>query len=500
MALNLSKINLKIIIRTMGVLLIIEGLLMLTALPFSLYYGPNHYKEFSLFDGYNDFWALLMSGTYTIFIGLLLRYYSPRNISKQISKRDGYIIVAFAWVVNSLFGTLPFILSGAIPNFTNAFFETISGFTTTGASILTDIEVVPKGILFWRSMTHWIGGMGIIVLSLAILPFLGIGGMQLFTAEVPGPTPDKLHPRITATAKRLWGIYVLFTIVETTLLYFGGMSLFDALCHTFGTVATGGFSTHNSSIAGFSPYIQYVIILFMILAGINFSLHYYILKGRWNNVWRNEELRVFIFLLIIISAIIGIALILTHGKNAEPAIRAALFQVVSIVTTTGFVTENYIAWPFFVVLVIFLLMFTGGCSGSTGGGIKMVRQIFLFKNSKMELKRLLHPQAVLPVKFNGKSVPQNIIFNVLAFFVIYMLIFAFGAIAMSLMGLDFETSIGSVAATLGNIGPGIGDVGPVSNYSEVPNPGKWLLSFLMLLGRLELFTILILFSPSFWKK
>ena len=418
----------------------------------------------------------------------------------SLGKREGYVIVSMSWLVISLFGSIPFILSGAIPNFTNAFFETISGFTTTGASILNDIEVLPKGILFWRSMTHWMGGMGIIVLTLAILPFLGIGGMQLFIAEVPGPTPDKIHPRITVTAKRLWGIYVLLTAAETILLMTGGMDLFDAICHAFGTMATGGFSTQNSSIANYSPYIQYIIILFMIFAGINFTLHYLALHGKLKTVWKNEELRYYLKLMGGVTIIIAVSLILTHGLGIEKGFRYALFQVVSITTTTGFVTTNYLNWPFFLWMILFFLMFAGGCAGSTGGSIKMVRQLLLLKNSLLELKRLIHPHAIIPVRFNGKPVSQDITSNILAFFLIYILIFSLGSVFMSLIGLEFESAVGSVAATLGNIGPAIGSVGPVSNYADIPVVGKWFLSFLMLLGRLELFTILILLSPAFWKR
>jgi trk system potassium uptake protein TrkH len=374
----------------------------------------------------------------------------------------------------------------------------MSGFTTTGASILTDIETLPKGILFWRSLTHWIGGMGIIVLSLAILPILGIGGMQLFVAEVPGPVPDKLHPRIAGTAKRLWGIYVLLTVAETILLLLGGMNFFDSLCHTFGTVATGGFSTQNASIAGYSPYIQYVIILFMILAGTNFTLHYLSLSGRFSSVWKNEEYRYYLKLLLAFTVIIAALLILKTEINTEKAFRDSFFQVVSITTTTGYVTTDYLAWPSFIWILLFFLMFTGGSAGSTGGGMKAVRQLMVLKSSAVDLRRLVHPRAFIPVRLNDKAVPRDIVSNILAFFVLYMLIFGFGTMIMVVIGLDFDTAIGSVIATLGNIGPAIGDVGPVDNYSAIPMGGKWFLSFLMLLGRLELFTVLILFSPKFW--
>jgi trk system potassium uptake protein TrkH len=481
-------INVKVIIRVIGFLLIIEGVLMLTALPFSIYYREDTYL------------SLLFSGLITMLTGGIL-WFSTRRHPRNIGKKEGYVIVAVTWIIISLFGTLPFIFSGTISSFTDAFFETMSGFTTTGATILTDIEAMPKGLLFWRSLTHWIGGMGIIVFTVAVLPILGIGGMQLYAAEMPGVTKDKLHPRITATAKRLWGIYVVFTIVETILLLLGGMSFFDALCHTFGTMATGGFSTHNASIADFSPYIQYVIILFMIIAGTNFTLHYFAMHGQLRKVWQSEEFRYFIYLIVGGTVMITTVLALSKdGMGFEEAMRKSLFQVVSIITTTGYITDNYLNWPGAMWFLILLMMFIGGMAGSTGGGIKVVRQLLLLKNSMLELKRLIHPQAIIPVRMNAKVVPQDIIFKVMAFFIIYIIIFIIGATIMALMGLDGPTAIGASAATLGNIGPGIGMVGPVDNYAFIPEGGKWFLSFLMMLGRLELFTVLILFSPAFWKK
>ncbi len=495
-----KKLNIEIVLRVAGILLVIEGAFLLTALPFSLFYGGEDNLVFALLNPQADFWPLVITAMITFVIGGLLFFSTARQEKKVIGKREGYIIVALAWVIISIFGALPFVLSGAVPSYTDAFFETMSGFTTTGSSILTDIEIVPKGLLFWRSMTHWIGGMGIIVFSLAILPFLGIGGMQLFIAEVPGPTPDKLHPRITATAKRLWGIYFLLTFVQTILLMLGGMNLFDGLCHSFGTMATGGFSTRNSSIAGFSPYIQYVITIFMILAGTNFTLHFLALHGRFKEVIKNEELKYYLLTIVIAIIICMIALVAVNDGSFEKIFRDSIFTVVSIITTTGYVTADYLIWPVSLWFVLLLMMFIGGSAGSTGGGIKVVRHLLLFKNSRLEMKRLMHPQAVLPVRMNGKPVSPDIIFNVLAFFLIYIIIFAAGSLVMSLLGLDFETSIGSVAASLGNIGPGFGSVGPVCNYAHIPDFGKWFLAFLMLLGRLELFTVLILFSPSFWKR
>lgn len=495
-----KHINSRIIFQIIGILLVIEGFFMLLALPFSWYYGSTSILDWNIHSVENDFWPILLSAVICFASGTVLYFLNGKAMRESIGKREGYIIVSVAWVVISVFGALPFILSGAITNFTDAFFETISGFTTTGATILTDIESVPKGLLFWRATTHWIGGMGIIVLSLAILPFLGIGGMQLFIAEVPGPTPDKLHPRITQTAKRLWGIYFLFTFLQTILLMLGGLDLFDSLTHAFATMATGGFSTKNDSIASFSPYLQYVITVFMFLAGVNFTLHYMALHGRLRDVIHNEEFRYYGLAVLFSTAVITIALIATDVSGIERSFRDALFTVVSIITTTGFVTADYMIWPGALWFIIFMLMFIGGSAGSTGGGVKVVRQMLLLKNSFLELKRLLHPQAVIPVRMNGKPVPQEIILRILAFFLIYMLIFAFGVFVLSMFGMDFDTSIGATAATLGNIGPGIGKVGPVFTYTIIPDGGKWFLSFLMLLGRLEFFTVLILFSPAFWRR
>jgi trk system potassium uptake protein TrkH len=482
-----SKIRWKIIFQILGFLLILEGLFMMTGIPFSLYYCEERCL------------SLLYAGLITATTGGVI-WLLTRRAERIIGKREGYIIVTLAWVVISLFGTLPYLISGAIPSFTDAYFETISGFTTTGASILTDIESMPKGLLFWRALTHWIGGMGIIVLSVAILPLLGIGGMQLFVAEMPGITPDKLHPRITQTAKRLWVIYVLLTFAETIVLLAGGLDLFDSLCHSFATMATGGFSTRNDSIAGFSPFIQYTIIVFMLLAGTNFTLHYLWLRGRFKPVWRNEEFRYYILFTFGFAILIGILMRINLDVPGENAFRDALFQVVSIVTTTGFVTTDYLLWPSFLWIFLFLLMFIGGSAGSTGGGIKIARQILLLKNSGLEFKRMIHPHAVIPLRFNGKAVSAEILHLVMAFFLFYLLTFFAGTFIMTLLGLDFDTSIGATIASLGNIGPGIGNVGPASNYAGLPVLAKWVSAVLMLLGRLELFTVMILFAPPFWKK
>jgi len=483
-----TKIHTRVIAKIVGVFLMIIAFMMVLGLIFSFVYDEP------------DKQALVLSSAITFASGLVLFLANRKANFETINKRDGFIIVSFTWVVVSLFGTLPFLLSGTITNFTDAFFETMSGFTTTGASILTDVESVSKGILYWRSVTQWIGGMGIIVLSLAIMPVLGIGGMQLFIAEVPGPTKDKLHPRIKETAKMLWGIYVFLTLLQTLLLFAGGMNIFESLCHSFTTMATGGFSTRNASIAAFSPYIQYVVAVFMFLAGTSFVLHYYALHLKFRKVWESEEFRTYFLIIAGATVFITASLIVVSGMPFGKAFRDALFQTISITTTTGFITSDYLLWEPFLWFLIFMLMFTGGCAGSTGGGIKIVRQLVLFKNSKFELRRLIHPKAIIPVRVNGKAIPEHIVYNVLAFFIIYILIFVFASLFLSMLGLDFETSVGSVAASIGNIGPGIGIVGPVHNYAFIPDAGKWLLAFVMLLGRLELFTVLVLFSATFWKK
>lgn len=438
---------------------------------------------------------------------------TTKNHRKEINKREGYIIVTFGWIFMSLVGTLPYVFTGAIPNFTDAFFETMSGYTTTGASILSDIEVIPNGVLFWRSITHWIGGMGIIVLAIAILPLLGIGGMQLFAAEAPGPGGDKLHPRITDTAKRLWLIYVGYTLAETVLLKVAGMSFFDAINHSLSTLSTGGFSTKNASVAFWNdrPLIQYIIMFFMFLAGSNFVLSYFAFKGRFSKIFKDEEFRFYSSAIVIFTIIAALLIYfqadVTLSTIAHPmiwgefesSIRHAAFQVLAIVTTTGFVSADYTLWTPFLTIFFFGLMFLGGSAGSTAGGIKIMRHIIMIKNGVMEFKRTLHPHAILPVRYNRKAVQQPIVFNILGFFILYMLSFIVGTLVFSWLGLDFNTALGGAASTLGNVGPALGDLGPVNNYGNLPTAAKWWASFLMLIGRLELFTVLILFTPFFWR-
>ncbi|MCB0424754.1 MAG: TrkH family potassium uptake protein [Mangrovimonas sp.] len=494
------KLNYKIIFHFFGLLLLFNGGFMLLATLMSLIYK----------DGVTL--NLLVAGLITVVSGISMMY-RTRDHQKQMNKREGYLVVTFGWIIMALSGTLPYILTNAIPSFTHAFFETMSGYTTTGATILNDIEIVPEGVLFWRSLTHWIGGMGIIVLAVAILPLLGIGGMQIFAAEAPGPSTDKLHPRITDTAKRLWLIYFTYTAVETLLLTVAGMSFFDAINHSLSTLSTGGFSTKNASVAHWNdqPIIQYIIIVFMFLAGTNFVLSYFAFKGKVQKIIRDEELKlyfkfiltftVFTALIIYFKADFSMSSIdhpMVWGR-AESSLRHALFQVLTVVTTTGFITADYTMWTSFLVVFFFGLMFLGGSAGSTSGGVKVVRHLIMIKNGFLEFKRTLHPNAILPVRYNTKSVSGEIVFNILAFFILYMLSFIIGALVFSMFNIDFQSSVGLAASSLGNIGPALGNFGPVNNYAALPQLAQWWCSFLMLIGRLELFTVLIILTPFFWR-
>jgi trk system potassium uptake protein TrkH len=481
-------LNYKIIARVISFLLVGQGVFMFLALLVSAIY-----KEY-------DFNAFLISAILTTCIGLI-GIIATKKAEKQIGKREGFVIVGIVWIFFSFFGSLPYYISGAIPNYNDAFFETMSGFTTTGASILNNIEEMPHGILFWRSLTQWLGGMGIVVLSLAILPAFGIGGMSLYAAEAPGVTYEKINPRIKETAKILWYIYVAFTILEALLLMLGGMNLFDAVCHSLTTMSTGGYSTKQASIAHWdSAYIHYVITFFMIVAATNFSLLFFLITGKPAKLFKNEESKFYFSFIIIFTIIVSLGLYFTTNYGIELSFRNGLFQVVSILTTTGYATDNYLAWSPFLWAIIMLLFFIGGSTGSTSGGIKTMRIALLIKNSYYELRRLLHPNAVIPVRFNKKSINQQLVTNVLAFFFFYVSIFFLSSLIFMIFVDDFETAVGAVASALGNIGPGFGSVGPADSFAHLPIIAKWFLSFLMLLGRLELFTIIVLFSPAFWRK
>jgi len=494
------KLNFKIIFHFLGLLLLFNGGFMLIASLVSFIYKDGVSRD------------IFLAGIAILLLGGIVMI-NTRKHRKEMNKREGYIVVTLGWLIMALSGTLPYVFTETIPSFTNAFFETISGYTTTGATILEDIEILPEGILFWRSLTHWIGGMGIIVLAVAILPLLGIGGMQLFAAEAPGPSADKLHPRITDTAKRLWLIYVGYTAAETILLKLAGMNFFDAINHSMCTLSTGGFSTKNASLAFWNdtPIIQYIVIVFMFLAGMNFVLSYFAFKGRIQNIIKDEEFKLYWRFILIFAVVASLIIYFRADVSAssighpmvwgagESAIRHGLFQVLAIVTTTGFVTADFTMWTPFLMVFFFGLMFLGGSAGSTSGGVKVVRHLILIRNGFLEFKRTLHPNAILPVRYNKKAISKNIVFNVLAFFILYMLSFIVGALGFSMMGLDFESSIGVAASSLGNVGPALGEFSPANNFYNMPSIGKWWCAFLMLLGRLELFTVLILLTPFFWR-
>ena len=482
------RFNINVISNIIGILLMINGFLMLCAVPFGLYYNESSFK------------GILVSSLINFIVGFLLYYFSKNNKNKDLKRRDGFLIVTFSWLIMSIFGMLPYVLTGQIPSFTNAFFETVSGYTTTGATILDNIESLDYGILFWRSLTQWIGGMGIIVLAVAILPFLGIGGMQLFVAEAPGVSLDKLQPRIKETAKRLWIIYISFSILLFFILYAEGMSFFDSINHAMTTFATGGFSTKDASIGYFnSPIIQYTIIVFMLISATNFTLIYFGIQLNFKKIFNNEEFRIYQSFISILTIVVFSSLLFFDISSIEETFRIALFNVVAIVTTTGFSTADFTGWSEFLTILFFILMFFGASTGSTSGGIKIVRHVILVKNSFIELKKQIHQSGVFTLRFNNSRVPRDIVFNILAFMMLYVIIFCAGSVIMTLLGVDFMSAIGSVAATLGNVGPGIGSVGPSNTYTNIPDAGKWILSFLMFIGRLELFTVLMILSPFFWR-
>lgn len=475
------------VLNLLGKLIIILSLMLLSPIPFSIYYNDGMIFTF------------IISSLTGLSIGLvLISIFLPEE---DLGYKDGFAIVALSWIVLALLGSLPYIIPGNIVSFVDAFFESMSGFTTTGSTILNDIEILPKSLLFWRSMTHWLGGMGIILLTLAILPLLGIGGMQLFQAEVPGPTKDKLSPRIQDTARILWSVYLLMTVVETVLLMAGGINFFDALTHSFGTLATGGFSNYNASVGQFSStYVQIVVMLFMFLAGCNFSLHFMALRGSISSYWKNEEFR--FYLLLVLSSICAIAIIndFNHiygsfGRN----LRDSSFQVISILTTTGFGTADFDTWPPFCRVLLVALMFVGGCAGSTGGGIKVVRFLLFFKYARLQLHKLVHPNQIETIKLGKVKVPQEIMISILGFFAIYLAVFLAASLLVTMLGVDIITGPTAVIATLNNIGPGLHLVGPTQNFAHLPSSAKLILIFCMLAGRLELYTIAILLTPGYWK-
>jgi trk system potassium uptake protein TrkH len=444
---------------------------------------------------------LVVSMVITCGAGAVLFLVTKEEGVSQLSHRDGVAIVALGWFVAGGVGALPFFLSGSIGNFTEAYFESISGFTTTGASILNDIEKLPKGILMWRSIIQWLGGMGIIVLSIAILPFLGVGGMQLYKAEIPSPVVDKLKPRISDTAKVLWKVYILITVLEILLLLGGGMSVFDSVCHTFCTMPTGGFSPRNRSIAHYdSPYFDGVIIVFMLLAAINFALHYRLLTGEVGVFGRDPECRVFLGLVGVLTLAVTLDIYGSVYPSLTQAFRYAAFQVSSLITTTGFVTANYDTWPSSSRCLLVLAMFFGGMAGSTGGGLKTVRLIVMAKHAYQEVFRIIHPHAVRAVKLGGKPVAGDILSSIWGFFFLYLTLYGISALILAGLGMDPVSAFSAVAACIFNVGPGLGLVGPTQNYLGVPLAGKWVLMLCMILGRLEIYTVIVLFMPAYWRK
>lgn len=481
-----STINFRIVFKVLSNNLLIIGISLLACIGVALIYS----------EAYLPF---LWSSMLTLSLGGIFRFATgSQRENERIHKKDAYLTVTLSWLVIALTGSLPYLFSGAIPRFTDAFFESVSGFTTTGSSILTDIEILPKSILFWRSLTHWIGGIGIIVLVIVVMPSLQIGGYHLFTLE--SSLQEKIQPKIKSVGNRLLLIYLILTFAEVVFLLLGGMNLFDSLCHAFGTVATGGFSPKNTSIAGYSPYIQYVIMIFMLLAGVNFVIHYYLYKRDFKKVRDNEEVKFYLAVVFGIGLILTAALFFKMNKPLEESFREAFFQVISIITCTGFATADYLLWPSFAWTILFLAMFLGGSTGSTAGGIKMARHLVLLKNLRKIVRQLSSPKAILLIKLNKKTLSDESNHSILSFITVYLILFVIGSVLLSLTGVDGASSSSAVATCMAGIGPGIGTVGPVSNFAHIPETGKWILSFMMLLGRLEIYTLILLFSPDFWKK
>jgi len=480
--------NTRLIIATLSVIAGLIGLSMCTAIPWAIYYGE-------------DTWHVLagLSLVVTLLGGVIYAVF--RDPGAPFGSREALVIVSGGWLLAGVIGALPYVATGALPHFVDALFESVSGFSTTGASVIAEPENLPKSILFWRSTTHWLGGMGIIVLSVAVMPFLGVGGMGLIKAEVPSPVIDRLRPRVTGTARTLWAVYIVMTLAEILLLYAGGMNLFDSLCHTFGTVATGGFSTKTDSIAYYnSRYIDVVITVFMLAAGLNFTLHHEALMGRPRAYLQSSECKTYIILFAAVTLIISAQLWGSYYDNLGDAICQAAFQVSSIMTTTGYVTANWELWPYGSQWLLLSLMFVGGCAGSTGGGMKCLRLLVVTKHVFRELFLLIHPRAVVPLKVDDRVVPAPIVNSILAFISLYVGVWALSTLLLIILDADMVTAVGAVTATLSNVGPGLERVGAVDNYAWFSWPSKLLLTFNMLVGRLELFTVFVLFTPSFWKE
>ena len=435
-------------------------------------------------------------------VGLILAVFFKHQEQQrnQVRYREAFALVTVGWILASGFGALPYLFSGSLPSFADAFFETMSGFTTTGATVFTDVEAMPKAILFWRSLTHWLGGMGIIVLIVALLSQLGVGANQIFQAEAPGAVSEKITPRVAKTARILWTTYFVMTLLEVALLWLAGMNLFDALCHSFASMATGGFSTKNLSVGFYNPVIQWIILLFMFLAGANFALYFQAIRGRSLKFFlKDPEFKLYSLVILIAACFIAWEIRGLYPLG-EALIRNALFQVVTVLTTTGFATADYGGWNPTAQLILLLLMFIGGCSGSTSGSMKIGRLRIILGQTANELKKLIHPRGVFSMQYGNRNLTDEVVVNVLQFFFLYMLIFAVSAMLITHLGADYLTAFSGVATTLGNVGPGLGPLGPAGNFSVVSDTSKWIFSFLMLLGRLEIYTVLVLISPAFWRK
>jgi trk system potassium uptake protein TrkH len=454
---------------------------------------------FAWYDNEPDRMAWVYCVVSLILFGFFLKSYC--SLSQELSYREGFCAVTFSWLGMAAVGAIPYSFSGVFPDIISPFFESTSGFTTTGATAIVDIEVLPRSILLWRSLTHWLGGMGVVVLSVCILPLLGVGGMQLFKAEAPGPSTDKLTPRIASTAKILWRLYLFLTALEVLLLYWCGMTLFDSFCHTFSTLATGGFSTKNTSIIAYdNPLIEMVIIIFMLFAGINFALHYRFLRGNIKTYFQNSEFKFYVLILLMAFAVVTWNIYGSHYDSLQESARFAAFQVVSISTTTGFITADFNLWPSLSQALLVALMMMGASAGSTGGGFKVIRVIILIKYGLREVRRLVYPKALFQVKLKGNPVPRETLQGVLGLFVVSVFVMIGATFVMSLFGMNILTAFTSVIACLWNIGPGLAQVGAIENYSAVPALGKLFLSLCMIMGRLEIFTVIVLFSPDFWRK
>jgi len=480
-----SFVNFRIVLKVLSSNLIITGVALLACVGLAINYAES-------------VMPFIWSSSISLSLGLILFLITRKQSEDfRFHKKDAYLTVTLSWFFIALMGSLPYLFSGAIPRFTDAFFESVSGFTTTGSSILTDIESLPKSILFWRSLTHWIGGIGIIVLVIVVMPSLQIGGYHIFTLE--SSVQEKIQPKIKSVGYRLLLIYVTLTFAEVLFLLAGNMNLYESVCHAFGTVATGGFSPRNTSIAEYSPYIQYVIMIFMVLAGTNFVIHYYLLKRNFRKVKENEELKFYLALVFAIGLIVTSILFLKMNKPLEESFREAFFQVISIITCTGYATADYMQWPAIAWAILFFAMFLGGSTGSTAGGIKMARYLILAKNIRRMFRQLASPKAIFPIRLNKIPISETSNHSILSFIAVYFIIFIIGSLLLALVGIDGETAASSVATCMAGIGPGIGTVGPASNFAHLPELGKLILSFLMLVGRLEIYTVILLFTPGFWK-